>query len=122
MNLGVKVVFAVAVSTVAFTTTVWSQVGLKADAIHRLTCPKLDYILGFTPGLGRAPAPDVRIICNRAASLCHAQKMVFQEKKTDPLRKEVEGWLGKQIRYELDLCEVAIRHYDATFLNEQEPR
>lgn len=90
--------------------------GEKLDRVHKLNCKKLDYLLGYTPGFQNPAAGQIAQICNRAALLCHTEKWVFAKSKKDPLRKEVEKWLEREIRLELDLCQVTIDHFKPELL------
>lgn len=81
------------------------------DPTHLLTCKKLDYILIHHS------ATDIRPYCNTAEIKCRAMTLVQERPKDDILRKEVEETLKKELRYELDICEIALRKLDPDFLD-----
>ncbi len=80
------------------------------DPNHLLTCKKLDHILIHHP------ANEIRPYCNTAEIKCRTLKMVEDRPKEDVLRQEVEKRLNEELRYELDLCEIALRRLDPEFL------
>ena len=45
--------------------------------------------------------------------------MVQERPKKDILRQEVEAKLKEVLRYELDLCEIALRRLDSDFLTDR---
>ncbi len=83
------------------------------DPDHLLTCKKLDYILIHHP------ANEIRPYCNTAEIKCRSLVMVQELPGKDVLRQEVEARLNEELRYELDLCEIALRRLDSDFLTDR---
>ena len=96
--------------------------GDRLDRVHKLNCPKLDYIFGYIPGFQGNLKPEVRLVCNRAVLLCHSERLVSQKDKKDPLRREVEKWLEREIRYEIDLCQLKMEKTQPELLSVVPPR
>lgn len=83
---------------------------VEKDPDHLLTCKKLGHILIHHP------ANAIRPYCNTAEIKCRSRVMVDELPKNNVLRQEVDGKLKEELRYELDLCEIALRRLDPDFL------
>lgn len=90
---------ALAVTLIALT-----PLGVLATASkNRLTCAKLN------TSLIRNASGIVTPYCNPAEVVCRAQGFLKERPKNDKLRQEVEAKLKEEVRYQLDLCEIALR-------------
>ena len=96
--------------TIFLSTSTTSTLAKGNDPNHLLTCKKLEYILIHHP------ANAIRPYCNMAEIKCRALVMVEERPKKDVLRQEVETRLKEELRYELDICEIALRRLDPEFL------
>lgn len=86
------------------------MLGTGPNVTNQLTCPKLDGIFV------EHPAPELRPFCSRSGVLCREVPLVLKRSPDDLLRREVEEKLAVELRYELDLCEIAIRALDPDYL------
>jgi|GEM_PF-2731460 len=78
-----------------------------------LTCNKLSTILINLPPLNTRP------YCNTAEMRCRALTLLHKRSEDDTLRIQLEPKLTAQVEYELELCEMAVREVDHSYL---EPR
>ena len=83
------------------------------DPDHLLTCSKIDYVLAHHSGV------DIQPFCNTAQIKCRALKMTLELSKDNVLRLEIEEKLAEEVRYELDICEIAVRRVNPDFLTER---
>lgn len=73
------------------------------DPKNSLTCKKLDSsLLSNASGV-------VRPFCNPVEVECRAMKFLQERPKNDKFRKHIEPQLARELRYKLDICEIAIR-------------
>lgn len=74
-----------------------------------LQCSQVSQVLQYT-SFG-----ELHAFCDDAEFRCKALGFLQLRPKDDPLRQDLEAKLEAQTRYELDVCEVAIRHYIPDF-------
>lgn len=87
----------------SFGTLAWSQ------NMSPLQCKQVSQVLQYT-SFG-----ELHAFCDDAEFRCKALGFLQLRPKDDPLRQDLEAKLEAQTRYELDVCEVAIRHYIPDF-------